>query len=1034
MKRVATILVAFFALSMGSSAWAKDDDKRRVLKLDDVGVETQSDFYRQKAREKRHQSIDFLQDLLKNNPPRGEQKAEMLLRLADLYFEEGRDVYLTEMDSYRVQFDQCFNTPGCKSENMEADNTGSLVWQNKSIKLYKIILRTYQQYRRADEAIFYLASALQDTDRRDEAVKEFTKLVRNYPQSRYTPDAYVMIGEYYFDNNNAYKALLAYQKAAKYKNSPKYAFALYKLAWCYYNVGEYGKAIDTMKSVVAFSMTAQEGQSQQSQLTLQDEALKDLVRFFADAGEMDEAYGYFTKLGKKDLIRKMLSRLATTYFEQGKFEQCIQTYRRLIAEDPQSPKAPDYQNEVILAYQKIGRKQETLNEIKRLLDSYGKNSAWARTNSADQDAITEATRYIEKNLRTVAINYHNEAKKLGQGRGARESYDLAEKAYTVYLQQFPTSKYSYDIRYAFGELLYKLKKYDQAYEQYMAVVKIDPKGKHSRFCAESAIFAADQMIKREKAAGRIPKAKTKTERLEMVQWEQNSLEACDQWSQIFPDDKKTINILYKSADLLYNKNQFKEASDRFRTVISMNPSSKQAEYSANLILDSFLLVEDWKNLKDVAKAFYDQKGLGRASFKKAVYNIYERASFKLIEINLNNDKKTLVAADAFIAFFDEFPKSEVADQALNNAAVYYHQEKQPQKAMDTRLLLVEKFPKSKYYNDTIANLGFDYENIADFKSAASYYEQLFALDKKHSSAKEAIYSAALFRKAMGESTQSIKNYQQFIVTFPTDERIYDVRLTIAKILEKHSKWAEAAKLYQGYFSSSEGKTVDQLYFARLHYGFALEKQGRNVDSHWKKMVSDYAVLQASGAKPSAATEFVAQIMMKLARPQLDKALALSISGPDRPMTGKKETEVLKNQLIGKAKAVQEIEQSYLEIIKTGAGEYGLAALVDLGQLYENLASTLRSAYVPPNLTEDQAELYKMGLEDKAYPNEEKAVQAFSQALQKSYELNLYNENTALAVRQLGVLRPFDYPGLSEDLITPRFTSNSVVESTYETNL
>jgi TolA-binding protein len=67
-------------------------------------------------------------------------------------------------------------------------------------------------------------------------------------------------------------------------------------------------------------------------------------------------------------------------------------------------------------------------------------------------------------LRTVAINNHNDAKKLGTGRGAREAYDLAEKAYTVYLQEFPTSKYSYDIRYAFGELLYKLKKYDQAYE------------------------------------------------------------------------------------------------------------------------------------------------------------------------------------------------------------------------------------------------------------------------------------------------------------------------------------------------------------------------------------------------------------------------------------------------------------------------------------------------------------------------------------------------------------------------------------------
>ena len=111
MKRFAPIIVTLFALTMGT-AFAKDDDKRRVLKLDDVGIETQSEFYRQKAREKRHQSIDFLQDLLRNNPPRGEQKAEMLLRLADLYFEEGRDVYLSEMDKFRTTFDQCFNTPG----------------------------------------------------------------------------------------------------------------------------------------------------------------------------------------------------------------------------------------------------------------------------------------------------------------------------------------------------------------------------------------------------------------------------------------------------------------------------------------------------------------------------------------------------------------------------------------------------------------------------------------------------------------------------------------------------------------------------------------------------------------------------------------------------------------------------------------------------------------------------------------------------------------------------------------------------------
>jgi tetratricopeptide (TPR) repeat protein len=451
-------------------------------------------------------------------------------------------------------------------------------------------------------------------------------------------------------------------------------------------------------------------------------------------------------------------------------------------------------------------------------------------------------------------------------------------------------------------------------------------------------------------------------------------------------------------------------------------------------LDSFNLVADWQNLKEVSKAFYDQEGLGRASFKKSVYNVYERASFKLIEVNLEKDKKHLVAADAFMAFYAEFPKSEVADNALNNAAVYYHQEKKAREAMDTRLTLVKNFPKSKYYNDTIANLAFDYENIADFASAASYYEQLFGLDQKHDSAKEAIYSAALFQAAMGNPTQAIKNYQLFIKTFPTDERISDVKLTIGKILEKHEKWAEAAKLYSDYAAAPAGKTAEQLFFAKLQNGLAIEKQGRSAVTHWNRMVTDYAAAKAGGAEMGLATEFAAQVMMKLAKPKLDAALALRISGPDRPVSDKQEGEILKDQLISKAKAVQAIEASYLDIIKLGAGEYGLAALVDLGGLYENLAETLRGAYAPPKLTADQLELYRMGLEDKAYPNEEKAVQAYTQALGKSYELNLYNKNTALAVRALGVLRPHDYPGLSEDLITPRFTSSAVVDSTFEPNL
>ncbi|MFH1466780.1 MAG: tetratricopeptide repeat protein [Pseudomonadota bacterium] len=1029
--------------SIVKSAHAQDDreakeDGRRVLRAKDVQDVSLSDEYRKLAREKRHQSMQFLKEILSQGTAQGEQKAEMILRLADLYFEEGRDIYLDEMNKYQKAFDACFNDERCDTRSLNQDEytTESRDWQDKSIKLYRQILANYPQYQRADEATFYLASALLDTHQEDEAVKEFTRLVRTYPESRWVPDSYVLIGEYYFEKNNAYKALVAYQKAASYRESDKYAFALYKLAWCYYNVGEYGKGIDTMKTVVAQAMSSAEaGQSGRGKIQLQDEALKDLVRFFADAGEMDEAYAYFNKLGKKELIRDMLKRLASTYFEQGKFEQCVQTYRRLIAEDPQSKDAPDYQNEIIGAYLKMGKKQETIAEIDRLLKTYGKNSAWARANASNQDALKAADNYIEKNLRKVATNYHEEARKLGTGSAAIETYTMAYKAYTVYLQEFPDSQYSYDVRYAFGELLYKIKKYDEAYAQYMKVVSVDPKGKYSEFCAESAIFASDEMLKREKKAGGAPNPGAATESIALTDWETKSLAALDQYAKLFPDSEKTKNIIYKSAYLLYNKNHFKDASDRFRVVIGMDPASKEAEQAANLILDSFNLVEDWSNLKDVAKAFYDQQGLGSQSFKSEVFNIYERASFKLIEVTFAKSNDKAVAAKAYRAFYEEFPKSEVADLALNNASVYYHDLGNLQKSMETRLILVENFQKSEYYKDQVAALGFDYESIADFENAAHYYEKLFSLDEKHASAPDALFSAALFRKSMGEWQVAIKDYEKYITAYPSRDDVNDVKLDIGKIYEENNSLAEASKVYQRFYKESKPDKVPlaQIFYARLQYGLCLKamQQTTALTKHWDETVKE--IKKYSGADLGEGVEVVAQILYEVAEGEYAKYAAMQINGPGTQKLGRAQTDkLLKTQLTDKAKALQAMVGTYTEIIGTGAGEWGVAGLVRVGQAFENFADSLKNSHVPAYLSEDQRELYLMALEDKIYPQQEKAVEAYTNALDKSFELSLYNENTAYATRRLGELRPDDFPGLEEGLLEPGYVTTHTSSSKYET--
>jgi hypothetical protein len=231
-----------------------------------------------------------------------------------------------------------------------------------------------------------------------------------------------------------------------------------------------------------------------------------------------------------------------------------------------------------------------------------------------------------------------------------------------------------------------------------------------------------------------------------------------------------------------------------------------------------------------------------------------------------------------------------------------------------------------------------------------------------------------------------------------------------------------------------GASVEQTFFARLKYGKALEasNQTAKADKHWKETVAAYDAAVAKGTDLGASAAFVAEIKYKLAKPLLDRYLAMKISGPGKKMSEAQTNNVLKDQLVGKIKVLGEVEATYANILKMQAGEWGLASLVQLGKAYEDMSESLLKSYIPEYLTDDQKEIYRMGLEDKAYVQVDKAIAAYAEGLKNAYELNLYNDNTAYATRRLGELRPDDYPVLVEELSEARFTARSSSGRTFET--
>lgn len=941
------------------------------------------------------------------------RKPEMMLRLGELYVEEARALQQRGVAAQIAARDRCFDTPGCDPEQVAepAELAEARAWYERAAKVYGQVLARWPEFERADEASASLATALAELGRPDDAAAELTRLVRTWPTSAQAPRAWLLLGEHWFDRDNPQKALVAYQHAASSADAEVRGYARYKLAWCWYNVGELDAAVATMTQVL------------DDRGDLQDEALRDLVRFYADQGDVDGAERVVARHGRPELLRDALGRLAATSAEQGKLDQAVLAWRRVLAVAPEHPDAPVAADAIVRALMKMDRKEDALAELARVRAQYGPQGPWARANAARPEALAAARDLHRASLRDAASTWHAEARKLKTGPAATRAYTHAERAYAAFLQDHADAAGAVDLRYGYAELLYATGRPELAYPEYMAVVAADPKGGHARFCAESAVFAARKVVEREARPapeGAAPVA--------LSAWDERLLAALDQYTALYEGPKATAAI-YEAGWLLYHRNHLRDAAARFDRVIALDPRAKEAELAAGLVLDGLALQGDWEALRDQARVYRDQPKLGSAAFKAEAQATLEDASMKLVEARLAKDQDRAAAGRAYLAFAEAYPKSRHADLALHNATVHLRAAVGVTEAIAAGEALVAGYPRSSHHADALAGLGFDYESLARFDDAARAYEALAAEAPAHPAAAEALYSAAVFRAALGQPDQAQRDYQALLARHPDRADAPLLQLEVAQLHERAGRTRDAAAIYLRFrVEAPAGATLDQQLFARLHEGLLTGQAAPWTDA--------LALWDRAGASPEehpGAAAAAAEIRFRLAEPAFTTYAALGIDGPtERGLSPSQVDRVLQRQVAAKVRGAAELERRYTAVVETGSGEWGVAALDRVGAAYEDLADALRHSYVPGYLTPEQAELYRLQLEDLAWAQEERAATVYAVALDRAWALQLYDAPTGHAALRLATLRPEAFPGSFEVLPAPRFAAAAVTTVGWET--
>lgn len=1042
-------------------------DEAPALKYDQfrIGVELQ-------VATKRREQIQDLSKIIELSSDVKETPG-LLFRLGELYWEESKFFFFeaNRKDDDKIRAMNADDKAGI--ERAEAEKAELLEksksYSNQAVDQYKRIIQEFKDFDRTDEVLYFLGLNLMEMGDERKALAAYKRLIEKFKTSKFLPDSYLALGEYYFNGSKGKresleKALEYYKNAAKFTENQVYGYALYKQGWCYFNMSDFEKAMDQFKAVVLYAQFAGveevEGKKggKGNRAGLAKESRNDYVRAYSrSGGEPKDAKEKFSKLAKEpDDLRLMMKQLANLFYEDGKDKEAAVAYNMLILERPVSPEAPGFQSRIVDCVMRAGNKQMTVQQVRRLvkvMDDVLKGNP--KLDDKDKKSLDEARELAERTISKLAVDWHNEGKKTRD----EQTFKFADAVYADYLTLFPQSPKAYDLRFFWAALLsdnlLEFEKAANAYGQVFSqdIERISKNEKPGKWLSEAsfdAILAWTEVVKKAEFKAEPPGDPTK--KMNIPPEKKNLLDACERYLKYVEKADKRVEITYKAARIYYDYNYFEEAVGKFSDIALKYPEYKSedgtrlAEYSANTILDIYNLVADWPKVNEWSRKFYAEEKLGTPAFKDEMKKYIEQSSFKLIN-QLEAKKDFQKAGEAYITFVSEWPKSELADKAYFNAAIDFYNGKALDRAIEVRKQLIQKHPKSQYVPQTLYALAEGYEAIADFDPAADYYEAYASNFEKYrskekkgapakavpkkgakdepkkevaeqvweeSKAQDALFNAGIFREGLGTLKQALKDREQYLELWPTSKDAEAVEKSILDLNEKLGAWSKVLKGLEDY-EKKYIKDPNKVLIAEGRLATVYEEKLKNskgargvyqrITDYYEKLPKRQRDTLEIGALDAVARASFVGNEDDWKKYNNLKLRWSSISNPN-------ELNVTINT---KSAALIEIQKAYTKTIGFKSADPAICALHKIGLAYDQLAEQMINFPVPKGLSEDLLIEFRPQFIQKAEPLKQKATEAFAAVVQKSQELDVFNPCTAAALEMLrSKYAPDRFPRMRED--------------------
>ncbi|TMB08820.1 MAG: hypothetical protein E6J64_00840 [Deltaproteobacteria bacterium] len=920
------------------------------------------------------------------------EQAEVTARLANLM--RGRGLALTVRAAAEVDAD---------ASAAERDKAFAQVARSEAVTLYRELLRKYPRAPKLDEALFFLADALQDSGKDDEAVAAARELTRRFPKSAWAPAAHVFVGEHLFDKAKLADALLEYRAAAEVETDDVYPYALYKAAWCRFNQNAFGDAMKLLHKVVAVSLGGDPARpsdrNDANKVQLAREARRDYVLVYARVGSPSSAREEFREKFGAQPGQKMLEQYGKLLFDQGRDPEAQLIHRQLLEIHGARSGAALDQTRLLMIAARGGKRKDLLREAQALVETFQRVKKASGAEGEEREALEEAEQHAEETLRNLAVQIHNEAKKTR----LEDTYAATKALYADYLTLFPQAPDAYELRFFDAELLYGLGERARAASLYEEVVRQDlsaqKSGKKPGRWLQRAAWGA--VVARAEVAGdQKPKDGHSAQR-PLTPDEELLASSCRLFLETLPDAQHSVEVAFKLGRLLYVSGKLDEAQKHLSWIALGHPQHELAEYAANLVLDIANLRKDYGAVHDWALRFLSDKRLiAHGGLQADLKRVEEQSAYAMADAVQGDAAK----AGALLAFVDEHPRGALADKAIFGAAAALSRAGQVDAALAARARLWKELAGSSLVPRALLASAADHAAVGDLAEAAVLLERYFAGYKRQQEARKgrkahpsksqkaepepmyddaraqtALHDAAVLRESRGELLKALQDRKDVLQQWPKaadhDEQVFALNLLRARAGDPARAARELADLARSVRDNPALQMSSWRESARL---FAAAREMRNASWAWQKLESVWRALPAKARSelPPDANAAAAEAHFALGLQAFEDFKKQQIQPP------------LARTLNRKIALLQQVKKRAEETVAMRQAEPAVCALAQLGEAQMLLAHAIATSPAPGGLNAEERKLYRDALQEKAKPLLDEARETLAGADGRARELGV----------------------------------------------